>query len=127
MLQPEVLFPADEMTADDRRGVVPSDDGPRLRGGECLRCQRRFFPLRPQCPYCAAQELKSVILPSEGILYSYAKVFVSASRPVPYTLGYVDLDGDVRVLANIDSSDALRPDMTVRLKVSEAGEWGFAP
>ena len=34
-----------------------------------------------------------------GWLYTWATVHVSASRPVPYTLGYVDLDDGLRVLA----------------------------
>ena len=37
-----------------------------------------------------------------GRLYSWSTVHVSASRPVPYTLGYVDLDDGLRVLALLE-------------------------
>src|SRR3546814_2520605 len=33
----------------------------------------------------------------EGVLYSFSTVHVSSSQPVPYTIGYVDFPGDVRV------------------------------
>lgn len=127
MAPEQVPFPAVELTPANYQPLISTDGGPRLRGGECQRCQRRFFPMRPQCPYCAAQVPRIVALPSRGTLYSYAVVFVSSSRPVPYTLGYVDLEGNVRVLASIDGSDGLQPDMPVTLAVSDVGDWSFKP
>lgn len=37
-----------------------------------------------------------------GRLYSWSTVHVAAGRPTPYTLGYVDLDDGLRVLAVLD-------------------------
>ena len=62
-----------------------------------------------------------------GRLYSWSTVHVSASRPVPYTLGYVDLDDGLRVLARLDGDPgALRMDGPVRL-VPGPDELTFAP
>jgi uncharacterized OB-fold protein len=62
-----------------------------------------------------------------GRLYSWSTVHVSASRPVPYTLGYVDLDDGLRVLAVLDGeAGELRMDGPVRL-LPGRGELTFAP
>ncbi len=63
----------------------------------------------------------------EGVLYSFSTVHVSSSQPVPYTIGYVDFPGDVRVLAKVRGTHrALRCDCAVRL-VSEDTEWFVEP
>ena len=63
----------------------------------------------------------------EGVLYSFSTVHVSSSQPVPYTIGYVDFPGDVRVLAKVRGPHhALRCDGVVRL-ASEASEWFVEP
>jgi uncharacterized protein len=63
----------------------------------------------------------------EGVLYSFSTVHVSSSQPVPYTIGYVDFPGDVRVLAKVRGPDhALRCDGVVRL-ASEGSEWFVEP
>lgn len=70
-------------------------------------------PVRPAC--------------ATGRLYSWSTVHVSASRPVPYTLGYVDLDDGLRVLALLDGDAAeLRMDGPVQL-VPGRSELTFAP
>src|SRR3546814_5174536 len=54
-----------------------------------------------------------------GVLYSYTAIHVSAARSVPYTLGYVDFPNGVRVLAQVEESDAGAPiacDQTVELR-----------
>lgn len=110
------------------RRLITTTAGPALSGGECGACGKRYFPARAICPYCAAERTSEVALARHGVLYSYAKVFVSSSRPVPYTIGYVDFDRDVRVLAPIDEGAvALYPDMSVELRVTGTGEWSFAP
>lgn len=59
----------------------------------------------------------------EGVLYSFSTVHVSPSQPVPYTIGYVDFPGDVRVLAKVRGAHhALHCDGVVRL-ASEGSEW----
>ena len=63
----------------------------------------------------------------EGVLYSFSTVHVSSSQPAPYTIGYVDFPGDVRVLAKVRGPHhALRCDGVVRL-ASEGSEWFVEP
>jgi uncharacterized OB-fold protein len=53
-------------------------------------------------------------------------VHVSSSRPTPYTLGFVDLPGDLRVLGEIhgDLTELQLGDPVV-LAVEGEGAWGF--
>lgn len=63
----------------------------------------------------------------EGVLYSFSTVHISSSQPVPYTIGYVDFSGDVRVLAKVRGPHhALRCDGVVRL-ASEGSDWFVEP
>jgi uncharacterized protein len=111
----------------DTGPVIGEEAGrPVLMGGECHACGKRSFPLRALCPYCASADTAAVAIASEGMLYSYTTVHVSSTRPTPYTIGYVDLDRNVRTLALITGDPAqLRPDMAVRLVVADGG-WSFA-
>lgn len=62
-----------------------------------------------------------------GRLYTWSTVHVSASRPVPYTLGYVDLEDGLRVLAVLAGpSGELQLDGPVRLMAGPDG-LTFAP
>jgi uncharacterized OB-fold protein len=98
-------------------------DGPRLIGARCGACGTAWFPRRPVCPSCAAPEPERLLLGPAGTLYSWSTVHVSSSRPVPYTLGYVDLPAGVRVLATIRGT-GLTPGGPVRLAVGPAGTAG---
>src|SRR3546814_10819332 len=48
-----------------------------------------------------SSDFQCVEVGPEGVLYSFSTVHVSSSQPVPYTIGYVDFPGDVRVLAKV--------------------------
>jgi len=62
-----------------------------------------------------------------GRLYTWSTVHVSASRPVPYTLGYVDLDDGLRVLVQLAGDPGeFQMDGPVRL-VPGCDELTFAP
>lgn len=103
-------------------------EGPRLIGGLCARCTRKFFPSPFVCPYCLG-ELEKVHLSSQGTLHSFTVVRVKApyGLPLPYCLGYVDLKDDgLRVLALIDFTriEDLRIGMEVTLCVKEFGHDG---
>ena len=110
-------------------GAVTGEEAgrPVLLGGECHACGKRSFPLRELCPYCASADLVKVSIASEGTLYSYTTVHVSSTRPTPYTIGYVDLDQNVRTLSLISGDpDLLFPDMRVDLVVTN-NDWSFTP
>jgi hypothetical protein len=95
-----------------------------LGGATFLLCaqtaeSRRSFPHTD-----GAQRIK---VGPEGVLYSFSTVHVSSSQPVPYTIGYVDFPGDVRVLAKVRGPlPALRCDCVVRL-ANENSEWFVEP
>jgi uncharacterized OB-fold protein len=110
--------------------VMRTDDGsPVLRGSRCTSCGQQAFPPRHRCTTCQHAMEQDVALPTQGTLYAFSTVHVSSSRPVPYTLGFVDLPGDLRVLARLLGSTAhLRVDDPVELAVEEVEEgdtWGF--
>lgn len=98
-----------------------------LRGGECNACHKRFFPLKQLCPYCAAATPSVIALPTQGRLYAYTTVHVAQGRPTPYRIGYVDLEGDVRVLTNLIGEHELKNDAPVQLAVTAEGAWAFEP
>lgn len=82
--------------------VDASGPEPRLVAGKCKACGALSFPKAVVCPSCLSDDLDATHLASEGTLYSYATVHQAPkSWIVPYTLGYVDLPADIRVLAHI--------------------------
>lgn len=99
----------------------------RLRGSRCTRCGAVVYPFALACYTCRGGELEEHDLPDRGILATYTTVHVSTSREVPYTIGYVDLQGDVRVLAPIRPGPAeIACDALVELVVDDTG-WAFTP
>src|SRR5665213_2686208 len=92
-----------------RNHIVQVGAGWRLLGGQCAACNTRMFPLSPICHKCWSDRVERVELPSHGTLYSYSIVHVGpAPWKLPYALGYVDLPGDVRVLAHIHADPPSR-------------------
>jgi len=110
-----------------RPGWYTDADGTAwLRGSRCGQCGVLAYPARAACHRCGGTGPAPATLSAAGRLYSWSPVHVSASRPVPYTLGYVDLPEAVRVLALIDGDPGeLEPDQPVRL-VPGADELTFA-
>ncbi|MBO0827222.1 MAG: OB-fold domain-containing protein [Streptosporangiales bacterium] len=106
-----------------------AEDGtPRLVGSRCRHCDARAFPRRTVCFGCLGSDLEDMPLSTSGRLYSYSTVRVSASREVPYTLGYVDLPEGPRVLAHLAGElDGYTVDQRVRLEVAADGSWAFGP
>jgi uncharacterized OB-fold protein len=79
----------------------------RLIGGLCAACSTVMFPLRERCSACAGTEVTRTSLPSRGTLWTYTvQGFMPPSPPFrgatpetfePFGVGYVELDGLVRV------------------------------
>lgn len=63
-----------------------------------------------------------------GNLYSFSTVHVSSSRPTPYTIGYVDFENGVRVLAAVEPTPdhKLACDQAVELR-AEGERWFVVP
>jgi uncharacterized OB-fold protein len=99
---------------------------PTLKGSRCADCEALFFPARTVCTACGGEQLVPAPLGSSGRVYAWTTVHVSSAGPTPYTIGYVDLDCGVRVLARLTGAlSRLVLDGPVTLNVSES-DWSFA-
>lgn len=104
--------------------LVAFPEGPRLRGTHCDDCGRDMIGNRVVCSSCVSSNVSSFALPSTGTLYSFTRLHVGGDGVRP--LGYVDLDNDVRTLADLREDDTpLEPGMRVELAV-EGENWFFA-
>jgi uncharacterized OB-fold protein len=86
--------------------LVITEDGPRLIGSCCDDCGDVCFPRRYSCLACGSRKVSDETLPGVGRLYTFSTVHISATFPTPYTLGYVDLENGVRLLARIEERGA---------------------
>ena len=60
----------------------------------------------------------------DATLYSYSTVHVSATREVPYTIGYIDFPSGLRAFAHVRAAqDALRCDLPVTLRAKGDAWW----
>lgn len=93
----------------------PADD-PQLIGSRCSSCSMVTFPTQDSCPRCASTSMDEHLLPRRGRLWAWTtQGFPPPSPPysgptgeafVPYGVGYVELDDEVRVEARLTESDA---------------------
>ncbi|MBB3177978.1 Zn-ribbon domain-containing OB-fold protein [Variovorax sp. Sphag1AA] len=99
----------------------------RLRGSVSRSTGSRAFPQRAVCLESGARDMEPMTFGPRGILYSYATVHVSSTRPTPYTIGYVDFENGVRVLASVEAApEALGCDIPVELR-AEGERWFVVP
>ncbi len=86
-----------------RELVVTEEGSGHLVGSRCPTCGAHYFPTREVCAGCLTEDLETVALPRRGTLYTYTVVHQSTPAfETPYVLGYVDLEGPVRVMGQID-------------------------
>jgi uncharacterized OB-fold protein len=112
-----------DLESDGLLGRFPQ--GRRLVGTRCDRCGQTMIGARVVCSSCVSREVSRVALPTTGVLYSFTRLHVGGEGVRP--IGYVDLDGDVRTLADIrEGSAPLQPNMRVELGV-DGDDWFFAP
>lgn len=124
-----VSVPIADLDSDSLLGDFP--EGRRLVGTRCGRCGQTMIGTRFACSSCVSREVSRVALPATGVLYSFTRLHGLSSkhsggagvRP----LGYVDLTGGVRTLADLrEGSVPLRPDLPVELG-TDGDDWFFAP
>ena len=82
-------------------------DRPQLLASRCPTCGAVTFPRQPGCPQCAGDTMDDTLLPREGRLWTWTTQGFLPKAPYrgpgteedyePYTLGYVELGGEVRV------------------------------
>ncbi len=88
---------------------------PQLIGSKCPLCHAVTFPKQCSCPNCTG-EMAEELLPTQGRLWSWTiQGFLPKKPPydgpetadtfVPYGVGYVELDGEVRVETRLTIND----------------------
>jgi uncharacterized OB-fold protein len=102
----------------------PSDD-PHLIGSRCGACGIATFPSQTSCPRCASTGMEEHRLPRRGRLWAWTtQEFPPPSPPyagptgdafVPYGVGYVELDDEVKVETRLTRTDGLRIGMEMEL------------
>jgi uncharacterized OB-fold protein len=77
-----------------------------LVGGRCTDCGARAFPRPPVCAGCMSETIVAEKLPREGVLYAFSVVHIAPKKwTLPMRIGYVDLEGGVRVFTHLEGSD----------------------
>jgi uncharacterized OB-fold protein len=93
-------------------------DGPRLIGSKCGTCSTVVFPKATSCPRCGNDEMDDHLLPRRGTLFTFTTQGFLPKEPYTgpeteetftgFTLGYVELPGEVIVETRITEPDATR-------------------
>ncbi len=96
------------------------DEG-RLTTTRCGSCEALTFPPREHCPRCGHRDARWVQLSGSGVLYSCTRVHAAGgafAAFAPYSVGIVDLDEGLRILARVmPDASALPLDSRVQVAV----------
>ena len=93
----------------------PSNN-PHLKGSQCEDCKAVTFPVQDGCPRCCGTSMEQIPLETKGTLWSWTvQGFLPKSPPYagpetletfkPYGVGYIELEGQVRVESRLTESD----------------------
>jgi len=91
------------------QGLWGSDaSGAYLVAGRCQKCGGYALGVREFCPHCSAQNtLQEDRIGRTGRLYSATVIHQGSSGfKAPYRVGYVDVEGGVRIFAHIENGSA---------------------
>ena len=98
----------------------------KLMGTKCKRCGERYLPPRAHCK-CGAAEMEWFEAPHQGKLLSYTMVTFapeSMSRYSPYIVAVAELEGGLRLLAQLTgvSPSSLKVDMPIQVVSHQVSE-----
>ncbi len=81
----------------------------RILGTHCHGCERIFVPPKAFCEFCfiPIQQLQEVKNTGSIMAVTIVTAGFRGSRPVPYAVAYVRLDGATSSIANFLSADGL--------------------
>jgi len=93
-----------------------------LMGATCAACGLQLYPSLICCPQCGQCEFRASKLPALGRLYTYSVVQTGPKGiEVPYVVGYVELNAEMRVFGRIDvKPEALEIGQSLELRVIPA-------
>jgi uncharacterized protein len=80
----------------------------RFEAARCRTCEKVVFPPRLVCPNCRSESFEPFTLPDQGVLVTWTVLHVAPkgfAGQTPYVVGIVELDGGVRVTAQIVDVD----------------------
>jgi len=110
--------------------TMPSHDAglPALLGGQCSRCNRRFFPRPIYCPQCLGP-VEGHPIGSRGRIHVFTVVRIKPpfGLPQPYAVGYIDMEENgLRIFSLLDplKVDELAVGQEVVLSVGVLGHDG---
>ena len=98
----------------------------KLMGTRCKRCDARYVPPRAHCK-CGSAEMEWFEAPSQGKLLSYTMVTFapeSMSRYSPYIVAVAELEGGLRLLAQLTgvSPSSLKVGMPIQVASHRVSE-----
>ena len=95
-----------------------TSDGPRLIGSKCAECGTVVFPTVSGCARCGSDQLEDHLLAPRGTLFTFTTQGFLPKEPYTgpeteddvtgYTLGYVELPGEVMVETRLTEPDISR-------------------
>ncbi len=101
---------------------------PKLWGSRCAHCGNVSFPAAKRCARCSHDRQDRFLLSAEGTLWSWTvQRFPPASPPFPlsdgepfepFTLGYVELPGEVRVISRLFYNSEQNPYIGQKLELA---------
>lgn len=105
----------------------------RLEAAKCSGCGYTAFPPRLVCPKCKCRKFEPTVLAQTGKILTYTVIHVPATQfsdEAPFAIGVVELDGGVRITAQIVDCDhgKLAIGQKVRTefrKIQEEGDAGI--
>jgi uncharacterized OB-fold protein len=107
-----------------------TEDGAHLVASQCAACSPPVvtFPIQPDCPRCAGDDMKELLLPRRGTLWTFTtQQFIPKSPPYaivetpetfrPFAVGYVEFDGLVKVEGRLTEPDAAKLEIGMEMEV----------
>ena len=96
-----------------------TSNGPQLLGGRCRQCNHHVFPFIAGCARCTSEDMERVALAKVGTLWAWtiqgfppkAPPYLGETKPEnfqPYGVGYVELDGQLKVETRLTEADPAR-------------------
>lgn len=120
-------LPFSDLQRSSKDAFEVEDGTVYLKGSISRSSGSKAFPPREVCLETGARDMEAMRFGPFGRLYSYSTIHVSSTRPVPYTIGYVDFENGVRVLAVVEAQQQeLECDIQVKL-ASDGDRWFVTP